>query len=211
VNYLEFFLKSFLYLFIIIDPIGNIPLYLAFTQHLSEVEREAVSKRACLIASSILVLIAFTGPSFLNYFHVTVDSIKIAGGILLFIVSLDILFGRSGRERYLSSLSGGSSESLAVFPIALPLYTGPGAIAAVIALTSEVRDLLATLIVTSTIIIIYIIVRLSHIYSETIMKVLGRVGTNIIARVMAIFLAAMAVEFAWSGIEGKLRALNLGS
>jgi len=210
-SYLEFFLKSLIYLFVIVDPIGNIPLYITFTEHLKEEEREAVSKRACLVASSILVLISLTGKPVLDFFHVTVDSIRIAGGILLFIVSIDILFGRLGRERYLSALGdGGDSESLAVFPIALPLYTGPGAITAVLALVSEADDPLAKLIVVFTIALIYLIVRLTHIYSEALIKFLGRVGANIVARVMAIFLAAMAVEFAWNGIEGKLKSLKLG-
>ncbi|MEM2023130.1 MAG: MarC family protein, partial [Archaeoglobaceae archaeon] len=94
-----------------------------------------------------------------------------------------------------------------VFPLALPLYTGPGAITAGIVMFSQAVDILSKMIVLIAAVLVYILVRLSHVYSEPIIKLLGRSGSDIIARVLAIFLAALAVEFVFQGLSGKIEEL----
>ncbi len=207
-DYLSYFITAFTTIFVIVDPPGNIPMFIALTEKLTHEERERVSKKSTIIAAGLLIVIALTGDLLLSIFHVSIDSLRIAGGILLFAVALDILTGSRGKEAYAKrGLEHVDVDSLAVFPIALPLYTGPGAITAAIVLNSEATDVVSRMLLVLAIVAVYVIVRLTHIYSEFIIKVLGKSGSDIIARLMAIFLAAIGVEFVFAGLAGKLKAI----
>ncbi len=207
-DYLSYFVTALTTIFVIVDPPGNIPMFIALTETLDHDLRERVSKRATMIGAGILIALAITGGWLLKVFGVTIDGLRIAGGILLFMVALDILMGSRSKEVYVQrGLKHIDVDSLAVFPIALPLYTGPGAITAAIVLNSEATDLISKLLLILAIVIVYVTVRLTHVYSEFIIKVLGKSGADIIARIMAIFLAAIGVEFVFAGLAGKLKAI----
>ncbi len=203
----SYFFTCFATLFAIIDPIGNIPFFIALTEDLSEELRERVSKRATVIAAALLIIVVLTGGAILKFFGISVNSLRIAGGILLFMVAIDMLKGSPSSEKYFKKgMQHKDVDSLAVFPIALPIYSGPGAITAAIVLASEARDVLKMGMLIGSIVLIYIIVRLTHVFSEEITKVLGRSGADIFARVMAIFLAAIAAEYIIQGVFGELRS-----
>ena len=207
-DYLNYFITAFTTIFVIVDPPGNIPMFIALTESLDHELRERVSKRATLIGATLLIVLAISGGLLLKVFGITIDGLRIAGGILLFAVALDILSGSRSKEVYTRrGLEHIDVDSLAVFPIALPLYTGPGAITAAIVLNSEANDPFSKLLLVVAIALVYIIVRLTHVYSEAIIRVLGKSGSDIIARLMAIFLAAIGVEFVFAGLAGKLRAI----
>lgn len=192
-------------MFAIIDPVGNIPFFIALTEDLTKELRERVSKRATVIAAALLMIVAVTGGAVLKLFGVSVDSLRIAGGILLFMVAVDMLKGSPASEKYFKKgMQHKDVDSLAVFPIALPIYSGPGAITAVIVLASEAGDTVKMCLLIINIFLIYLVVRLTHIFSEEITKVLGKSGADIFARVMAIFLAAIAAEYVIQGIFGKI-------
>ena len=203
-DYLSFFLTTLTTLFIIIDPPGNIPAFIALTEGLDENLINRISKKATVIGALILIIFVFGGWAIMEFFSISIESLKIAGGLLMLIISIDILFGRRSREYY--EKKGKESvdiDSIAVFPLALPLYSGPGAITAVVVLSSN-ADLIGKLLVIVSIVIIYIMVRITHIYAISILKILGKSGADIIARVMAIILAALSEEFIMSGILSKL-------
>lgn len=207
-DYISYFVTAFTTLFVIIDPPGNIPFFIALTERFSNVERDMVSKKSVLIACALLVVVAVSGDSLLRFFHVSVESLKIAGGILLFVIAVDILLGGARKEIYAKrGLKHIDIDSLAVFPIALPLYTGPGAITATIVLSAEAWDLTSKILLLLSIVLIYVIVRLTHVYSNVIIRVLGKSGSDIVARVMAIFLAAIGVEYVFSGLESKIKEI----
>lgn len=201
--YISFFFASLTTMFVIIDPPGNIPMFIAFTEGLDSKLRDRVSKKSTLIAATLLIFVAITGKTVLEFFHISIDGLRIAGGILLFVISVDILLGGSRKKSYIQD-SDIDAESLAVFPIALPLYSGPGAITAAIVLYSQAFDLIAKIAVLLSIVVVYIIVRLTHVYSDKLLNILGGSGANIISRLMAIFLAAIAIEYVFEGIEGKI-------
>jgi len=208
-DYFSFFLASFITLFVIIDPPGNLPIFIALTERFSEEMREKISKRATMIALLILLVTMVTGGRILDFFGVSISSLKIAGGLLLFIISVDILFGRIRREEYRKRAEKSIDiDSIAVFPLALPLYTGPGAITAGIVLYSHAEDLIMKTLVLLSAVAVYLIVRLSHIYSEPIIRVLGKSGADIIAKILAIFLAALGVEFVFTGLQEKLAEMG---
>ncbi len=208
--YLSYFLKCFTTLFVIIDPPGNLPIFIALTEKFSDEMRERISKRATLIAGGILILTMVTGGKILDYFGVSIDSLRVAGGILLFIASVDILLGGTRRESYRRRAEESIDvDSIAVFPLALPLYTGPGAITAGIIVYAQAPDVFAKAIAVLSAIVVYVIVRFSHIYSTPIIKLLGKSGADIVARILAVFLAAIAVEFVFDGLHGELMRMGL--
>ncbi|MEG9195105.1 MAG: NAAT family transporter [Archaeoglobales archaeon] len=203
-DYLMYFFKCFLTFFVIVDPPGNLPIFIGLTQRLRDELRERISKRMTIIALSILIVTTVSGGLILDFFHVSINSLRIAGGILLFIISVDILLGAHGREEYRKRAEESADvDSLAVFPLALPLYTGPGAITAGIVIYSQASDLISRLIVVASAILVYAIVRLTHIYSGLIIKLLGKSGADIVAKVLAIFLAAIGVEFVLEGFRAE--------
>ncbi|MCS7119096.1 MAG: NAAT family transporter [Archaeoglobaceae archaeon] len=204
IPYLTYFLKCFITLFVIVDPPGNLPIFIALTERFEESIRQRISKRMTIIAFLILFFTMISGEKLLEFFHVSLNSLRVAGGILLFIISVDILLGRMGRERYKKRAEKSADvDSVAVFPLALPLYTGPGAITAGIVMFSQSYDTISKILVILSAVLVYILVRLSHIYTGIIIKVLGKSGADIIAKVLAIFLAAIGVEFVFEGLKNE--------
>ncbi len=207
-DYLSFFLKCFTTFFVIVDPPGNLPIFIGLTERFSKKVRDKISIKTTLIALFLLLILTVSGGAILDFFHVSIDGLRIAGGVLLFIISIDILFGGTRKEVYRRKAEENlEADSIAVFPLALPLYTGPGAITAGIVMFSQANDILSKIIVLVAAVVVYILVRLSHVYSEPIIKLLGKSGSDIIARVLAIFLAALAVEFVFQGLSGKIEEL----
>ncbi|MDK2796218.1 MAG: multiple antibiotic resistance protein [Archaeoglobaceae archaeon] len=203
-DYLIYFFKCFLTFFVIVDPPGNLPIFIALTHRFKEELRMRISKRMTIIALSILLVTTVSGGIILEFFQVSINSLRIAGGILLFIISVDILLGAHGREEYRRRAEETAEvDSVAVFPLALPLYTGPGAITAGIVMYSQAFDAVSKLIVVMSAILVYAIVPLTHIYSSWIIKMLGKSGADIVAKVLSIFLAAIGVEFVLEGIRSE--------
>uniref|UniRef100_A0A7J2TIG0 UPF0056 membrane protein n=1 Tax=Archaeoglobus fulgidus TaxID=2234 RepID=A0A7J2TIG0_ARCFL len=203
-DYITFFLKCFITLFVIVDPPGNLPFFIALTERFEEKIRQNISKRTTTVAFLILIFTTISGEKLLDFFHVSINSLRVAGGILLFIISVDILLGRTGREKYRKRAEESADiDSVAIFPLALPLYTGPGAITAGIVLFSQAWDPIAKIIVLISATLVYATVRLSHLYTGAIIRILGKSGADIIAKVLAIFLAAIGIEFVFEGFRNE--------
>jgi len=205
----DFFLLSFVSIFVIVNPFGNIPIFLSLTEGLEREARERVSRKSIFWAGLILVLFALSGDIILKAFQVTVSDLKIAGGILLMIIAIDMLFGNMPRSKYSEEerIEAYSREDVAIFPLALPLYTGPGAITTVIVMMGHASSLLDRGVVLISIILTYVIARITQKHAVEIFSVLGISGTRVMTRIMAILLATIAVEFVWSGIEDKINSL----
>ena len=184
-------ITSVIALFVVIDPIGNIPLFIAFTKKLEKAEHKTVSKTAILTAAALLLLFGMAGTQILQLFGITIFSFMIAGGTLLFIIAIELL--TYGEWRF----ARGVKEEVGVVPIAFPLLAGPGSITAVI-ISYQTSGFLITF---SSIIIVmaitYVILRMVN----PIYKVLGNRGSMIVSRVFAVIIAAIAVEYIVKGIK----------
>ncbi len=188
-------LKSTIALFVVIDPIGTVPLFIALTEKMGRKERKAVSKTAIITSGVLLVLFAVAGTQILTIFGITIFSFMIAGGILLFIVAIELLthgiwrFGASG-----GNLTAGESG---VVPLAFPLLAGPGAITSVI-ISFQTAGLIVTILSIAIVIgITYVILQsINSIY-----RLLGRRGSMIITRVFAVFIAAIAIQYIIEGVK----------
>ncbi len=186
--------KSIVALFIIVDPIGNVPIFMGLTSNMSREERRKTFETAIIISFVLLNLFALAGQSILSIFNISIHSFKIAGGLLLFIISMKILLHGMWEEKHLSS------RSIGVVPIAFPLLVGPGAITLTI-VNIQTAGVLVTVI---SVIIVLLITWLILRAIEPINSFLGETGSVVISRLMAVFIAAIAIEFIASGVRFML-------
>lgn len=183
--------RSFISLFIIVDPFGNIPIFIGLTEGISSDSRRRIFHIATITGFILLLAFALAGREILSFFGITLQSFMIAGGILLLIIAVRILVIGGWEER------SRSPESIGVVPIAVPLLVGPGAITTTI-INLETYGILTTII---SVVLVFIIVWLTLRFIEPIYRVLGRSGSIVIARVMALLIASIAVQFIIEGLE----------
>lgn len=190
-------LKAVIALFIIVDPIGNVPIFISLTENMRKDERKSAFYTATWVALALLLAFALAGQQVLNVFGISLHSFMIAGGLLLLVLAINILLfgGWKEKEKMVSP------KSVGAVPIACPLLVGPGAITTTI-LILQTSGIVVTLIAVAIIFaLIWVILRLI----EPIYKVLGETGAAVIARIMAIFIAAIAVGFVINGITYYIR------
>lgn len=187
--------KSIIALFVVIDPLGNVPVFIALTQKLEKKDRKAISTSAILTASILLIIFGIAGTQILDLFGITIYSFMIAGGALLFIIAIELLTYGEWRFNKTSSTSDSG-----VVPIAFPLLAGPGAITTVI-ITYQTSGLAITIVsIIVVLLITYIILRLIH----PIHRLLGNRGATVISRVFAIIIAAIAVQYIVEGFKNLI-------
>lgn len=190
--------KAIIALFIIVDPFGDIPIFVGLTQNVPENQRKKIYNTAVLVGTVLLLVFAFTGQVILNIFGLSIWSFEVAGGILLLIIAIRILISGS-RE------SAESPETIGAVPIAIPLLVGPGAITTTI-FTLQVNEqiyssvLIATLIAILAVIVVMSLTWVILRYINGVYKILGKTGSLIIARVMALLIAAIAVQYILTGV-----------
>jgi multiple antibiotic resistance protein len=182
-------LRSAVSLFIVMDPIGLIPLIVSLTSNLSKEQSKKVVRSTIYTAASLLLAFALAGHQILQLFGVSIESFSIAGGLLLLLLSFELLL--KGWE-----LRGNAIEVGAV-PLAFPLLVGPGAITTTIITLERYGIVVALLSVSIAIMLTLIVFNFMHMLN----RLLGQLGSLIVSRVMAILIAAIAIEFIISGIE----------
>jgi len=192
--------KAFIMLFVIMDPSGNIPVFMALTKGMSERGRKKELNYAVLVATILLLLFAFLGKIILHVLGITTDSFMIAGGILLLFFSLDLL---RGEHKYVDSGESGAGVGVGAVPLGTPLLAGPGAITAVmVIIQSHEKFITGAFVVLFAIFSAIIATRLVLGQSERIYQILGKVGSEVLSRVMGIIVAAIAIQFIGNGIRG---------
>ncbi len=204
---LRFGLAAFVTLLVVVDPPGVVPLFVALTQDEPQ-RRTAILTRAVLIALGVALFFLVAGRTVLSYLGVTVHAFSISGGILLFVTAMPMLFGQRGGLQAPQSKERGS-EDISVFPLAMPLLSGPGTIATILLLTSQAgNDTRKLGAIGVAIAIVFIVSFISLYLGSRLMKLLGEGGVHIATRVMGIVLAALAVQYVLNGITGYSRLLT---
>ncbi|WP_116131924.1 MarC family protein [Tropicimonas sp. IMCC34043] len=198
---LTFIISAFVTLFVIIDPIGMAPLFLALTQDNTQSERHAIGLRACVLAFGILTLFGLAGEAVLNFVGISFPAFRIAGGILLFLTALDMLFERRTQRR--DQQAGEETRAdPSVFPLAIPLIAGPGAITTMILLVGQSRGLDQQIGVFVAMTLVLGVVAALYRASGLLERVLGRTGTVVATRLLGMLLAALSVQFVLDGLRG---------
>jgi len=187
----------------IVNPVGGLITFVSLTSGMSETKKREIAKRSVVIAGLLAVVFAVSGELLLRFFGITVDSLRIAGGVLLFIVALNMVLAKPSPESITEAEAEDAStrEDISVFPIAMPLLTGPGTITTVIVLIRtgktvglKIMDILAIL---SVFALTYVVFR----FADRVSQILGVTGSLLVSRIMGLLLASIAVNFITVGIS----------
>jgi len=210
---LEFAAISLSLIFFIVDPLGTAPIFLSITEGKSAQERNRTALRASVITFLILLVFAFVGEWILRLLRVTISSFQIAGGILIFIIALSMLQARRSRAKSTprEEHEKHEGEDVAVFPLAIPMLSGPAAITTVMVLinlsTSLTQRALVILAIFLTCLLTYLILRASG----RVLGLLGQTGINVLTRLMGLLLAVISVQFVIDGIKAAFLGIPSGN
>ena len=195
----EFLLTSFVALFIIIDPIGLTPVFIAITKGMDDTVRRKVALRSVLVSAFVISLFIAGGETVLGFIGISMPAFRIAGGILLFLTALDMLFQRRSKRRE-NQTEQELIDDPSVFPLAIPLIIGPGAIATVILIAGAKPGLVgvaSTVLVTASV-LLTVFVFFSA--ASRVEKLLGKTGIDVLTRLLGMLLAALSVQFVIEGL-----------
>ena len=206
---IRFGLAAFVTLLVVVDPPGVVPIFVALTKDEQPKQRRKILIRAVLIAFGVALFFLIAGRAVLSYLGVTVHAFAISGGILLFATAMPMLFGqRGGLQAPERSERSSMGQDISVFPLAIPMLSGPGLIATILLLTSQVdsdpRRLVAVAVATA---MVFLVAFISLYLGARLMALLGEGGVHIATRVMGIVLAALAVQYVLNGISGYYTSL----
>lgn len=201
-------LKFFVLFLVVVEPLTLVPVFAALTQGSTDEFRRHVAWKAVSVATGICALFAIGGAQFLRFMGISLEAFRIGGGILLFLIALDMVFARISAARATTTSEEDESrhrQDISVFPLAFPLITGPGAMATVILAFGETGK--SWLVYGGQFIGMLVVLALALLtmrLSNRIMRVLGVTGSNVVSRLSGVILAALAVQFIIDGVKGAL-------
>ncbi len=203
----ELFFSAFIALFVVIDPPGCAPIYAGLTSGATHAQARTMALRACFIATIILLVFAVFGEDLLGALHIELDSFRIAGGIMLFLIALDMVFEKRTQrreERAEKVKATPEIEDVSVFPMAMPMIAGPGSIATIMLLTARAKGTDETLVVLSALGAVMLLTLLALVAAGPLMKLLGARVEAVITRLLGVLLAALAAQYVIDGLKATL-------
>ncbi len=197
---IAFLVPVFVTLFVVIDPVGLAPLFVALTTGMTPRQRLLVGLRACVVSVILLTLFGLAGEAILAGIGITLPAFQIAGGILLFLTALDMLFDRRTQRR---AGHAQQADDPSVFPLAMPLIAGPGAMAAMILLVGETGwDWQGVVAVHLVMVLVIALAFGLFLVAAPLERLLGATGTMVVTRLLGMLLAALSVQFVLNGLRG---------
>ncbi len=185
-------LTSLITFFTVIDPIGTIPIFIAVTSSSKAVDRKRIARKAAITAAGVLLFFIIVGELIFNAIEIPLNTFQIAGGIVLFLFALTMIFGESKPAEELTLIN--KKDDKAIFPLAIPSLAGPGAILAAILLTENSQNTIIEQSLTTLMMLVVILIAwIFMILSTRIFKYIGNSGAAIISRIMGLILSAVAV------------------
>lgn len=206
---IAFFIYAFASIFLIVNPVAGLITFISLTSGMNTAERRGVAKRSVMVACLLAIVFAISGELILRFFGVTVDCLRVAGGILLFTVALDMMHARISRESVTMEeiRDATKREDVSIFPIAIPLLTGPGTITTVILIIRTGAALELKMMVILAILLTFALSYLIFRFANRINKIMGVTGSLVITRVMGLLLGAIAVNFIAIGIWNMYKSM----
>ena len=200
----ELFLSAFITMFVVIDPPGCAPIYAGLTKGATQAQRRNMAIRASVIAGAILLVFALFGEALLGALHIELDSFRIAGGLMLFLIALDMVFEKRTQrreERAEKVAATPEIEDVSVFPMAMPMLAGPGAIASIMLLMSKSQGTTGTLVVLGALLVVLLMTMAALIAAGPLMKLFGDRVEAVITRLLGVLLAALAAQYVIDGLK----------
>jgi multiple antibiotic resistance protein len=201
---LDLFISAFITFFVVIDPPGCAPIYASLTKGASAAQRRSMAVRACLIAAMILIVFALFGEKLLGALHIELNSFRIAGGIMLFLIAIDMVFEKRTErreERAAKIIETPEIEDVSVFPMAMPMIAGPGSIASVMLMMSQNEGTDRSLVILGALSAVLLLTLLALLAAGPIMRVLGSQAEAVITRLLGVLLGALAAQFVIDGLR----------
>ena len=203
---LDLFLSAFVTLFVVIDPPGCAPIDAGLTHGASAAQRRSMALRACLIAGVILLIFALFGEQLLAPLHIELDAFRIAGGVMLFLIALDMVFEKRTQRREARAdklRETPEIEDVSVFPMAMPMMAGPGAIASVMLLAGSADGIEQALVMLAALLAVLVLTLLALLAAGPLMRLVGARVETVITRLLGVLLAALAAQYVIDGIRGS--------
>lgn len=207
---LSYFLYALTSLFTIVNPLGAMPFYSALTENQDRDVARSVATRACVAAFAAMLFFAITGKFVFSFFNVSVDGLRVVGGVLFFITGYDMLQGKESRTKAVSASERMNLSDIkirAITPLAIPLICGPGTITVMTVMTQESHGILKRLLLFSAALIVSILTYAILIGSKRIMSLIGESGQKVFFRLMGLILMMIAVEYFFNGIKPYVKSL----
>ena len=200
------FLSSFATFFVVIDPLGSAPIFVGLTNLATRAERRTMAVRSVVIAAFVLFLFALLGQQLLHALGISLDAFRIAGGITLFLVALEMIFGRNTQRREEEVRETGESavqQDVSVFPMAIPMIAGPGSIASVMLLMSRGPGWGEHFVVLAALAVVLLLVLVLLLVAGPLMRLAGQKVEATLTRVLGVLLSALAVQFVIDGVRAS--------
>jgi multiple antibiotic resistance protein len=199
---LGFLIYAFTTILVVVSPISGVVTFISLTCEMTNAEKNEIAKKSVTLACLIALFFAITGNIMLNLFSISVDSLRVAGGILLFSISFDMMHAKVSRESITEEEISQSQEreDIWIFPIGLPLLTGPGTISTVIVLMGGAQNIEQKIMIIASIILAFVVCICIFLFSRSIHKLIGYNGILVLTRLMGLLLAALAVHLTATGI-----------
>jgi multiple antibiotic resistance protein len=205
----DYLLNAVVTLFVTIDPLGLAPVFVVLTAGATRSERWAAAVRATTIAGAVLIGFALVGEPLIGFLGISLSAFRIAGGLLLFVIAFEMVFARREERKSAAAQSAVTRDDLrhiAVFPLAIPLIAGPGAISATILLESRAPGIVGLIGLLIIIVLMIGSCALVFLGANSLERVLGETGRIVVSRLLGLLLAALAVQFVADGITAIVRA-----
>lgn len=207
---IELFTTAFITLAVIIDPPGCAPIFASLTAGTDAAHRRKMAIRSSIVAWCILVFFALLGEPLLRTLGISLSAFRLAGGIMLFMIALDMVFERrtERREERAKEIEGTpEAEDISVFPMAIPMIAGPGSIASIMLLTARADTLVEDAIVLGALTLVLLLTLIALLLAGPLMRLIGAKLEAMITRILGVILAALAAQFVLDGLERSLPGL----
>ena len=199
-NLAQFALLTLTSMLFIVNPIAVIPTYLVITQKETAQQRAGTARRACIAAACILIAFALAGRQIFSVFGITIDAFRVAGGLILWVVAMDMLHGvRHTQESETEITEGTSKEDVALTPLAMPMLAGPGAISTTMVLSGQASSMAQKVAIYLAIVITMAIAWVVLRVGDRVVLRMGETGIRVMTRIMGLLLAAIAMQFVITG------------
>jgi multiple antibiotic resistance protein len=204
-----FFFVALSTIFTIVNPVGALGPFLAMTIGEDSKRRNEMARRSAIVSGAILAVCCAAGSVIFRFYGITIPALKIAGGVLLFFVAFDMINARTSRSKQTAEeqKEGTLKEDIAVFPMAIPLLSGPGAIVSVLVLADKAHGLEHQLAIYGAIAVTSFISFLTLREAHRVVRIMGQIGINLMSRLMGLVLAAIATQFILDGLKTAMPAL----
>jgi multiple antibiotic resistance protein len=202
---IEFVFNSFVTLLVVVDPPGMAPIFAALTRGYPQKRKRETAIRATVLGATILLVFALVGTALLEALGIGLPAFRIAGGVLLFLLALDMIFASSTglRSKTVREQEEESyQQDVSVFPLAIPLLAGPGSITTVLLYTGE-RSATELVVFVAVLLSVLLLTLASLLLAPLIVGLLGETGANVLSRVLGVLLAALGVQFVLDGIQAS--------